>query len=174
MLVNGIKDKHAVKAQNVFKRTIRNAELIGMRASTDKTNLLLVSDSLSFKARAHSYSVEGLKLSSSDSLKLLGFRFGPKPTCLAHVEAVKRSFRGRYWLLIHMKQHYYNEKELVKAYKTLVRPIAEYCSVVFHSMLTDRQDEEIKRLPCLLCQGPPSAFSGQPNGVRGAARCRIV
>ena len=45
-----------------------------------------------------------------------------------------------------MKQHYCNERELVKAYKTLVRPIAEYCSVVFHSMLSNKQDEELEWL----------------------------
>ena len=39
-----------------------------------------------------------------------------------------------------------HRKELIKAYKTLVRPIAEYCNIVFHSMLTDRQDEELERL----------------------------
>ena len=45
-----------------------------------------------------------------------------------------------------MKHHHYTEKELVKAYTTLVRPIAEYCAPVFHSMLTDAQDEKIERL----------------------------
>ena len=145
-LVNGTKDKLAMDAQNTFRRTIRNAELIGMKANTDKTKLLLVSDSLSFKARAHFRSIEGTRLESGESLKLLGFTFGPRPTCQLHVDTIKRSFRGRYWLLIHMKQHYYSEQELVKAYKTLVRPIAEYCSVVFHSMLSDKQDEEIERL----------------------------
>ena len=45
-----------------------------------------------------------------------------------------------------MKQHHFTEQELLKAYKTLMRPMAEYCSVEFHSMLTDRQDEEIERM----------------------------
>ena len=59
---------------------------------------------------------------------------------------MKKTFRGRYWLLIHMRHHYYSEAELVLAYKSLVRPIAEYCSVVYHSMLTDKMDEEVERL----------------------------
>ena len=117
-----------------------------MKVNTDKTNLLCISDSLSFKAVAHIFSMEGTRLTSSDSLKLLGFRFGPRPNCNLHVKSIRKSFRGRYWLLIHMRQHYYTEDELVKAYKSLVRPIAEYCSVVFHSMLTDKQDEDIERL----------------------------
>ena len=145
-LKSGIKDKHAIDTQNVFKRTIYNAESIGMKVNTDKTNLLCISDSLSFKATAHIFSMEGTRLTSSDGLKLLGFKFGPRPNCDLHVQGIKRTFRGRYWLLIHMRQHYYTEEELVKAYKSLVRPIAEYCSVVFHSMLTDKQDEELERL----------------------------
>ena len=144
--LNGSRTKQAIDAQNVFRRTIRNAETIGMKVNTQKTNLLCVSDSISFKAEAYFHSEEGLRLTTGDSLKLLGFRFGARPNCQAHVDAMKRSFRGRYWLLIHMRQHHYTTNELVKAYKTLVRPIAEYCSVVFHSMLTDKQDEEIERM----------------------------
>lgn len=130
----------------MFRRTIRNAELIGMKANTGKTNLLCITDAQSFKAGAYFYSMDVTKLVSGNELKLLGFRFGPRPTCQVHLNAVKRSFKGRYWLLIHMKQHFYTEKELVRAYKTLVRPLAEYCSVVYHSMMTDKQDEEIERL----------------------------
>ena len=144
--IGGTKDKLAIETQNVFRRTIRNAEMIGMKVNTQKTNLLCVSDALSFKAAAHIYSTVGIRLESGDKLKLLGFNFGPHPTCQAHIDAIKRSFRGRYWLLIHMHQHHYTTQELVKAYKTLVRPIAEYCSIVFHSMLNDRQDKEIEKL----------------------------
>ena len=117
-----------------------------MKVNTDKTNLLCVSDALSYRANAHIFSIEGQKLSTGSELKLLGFRFGPKPNCQPQVDAMKKTFRGCYWLLIHMKQHFYTEDELVRAYKSLVRPIAEYCSVVFHSMLSDKQDEEIERL----------------------------
>ena len=140
------KDKHAVDTQNVFRRTIRNAESIGMKANTDKTNLLCISDAMSYKAVAHFFSMEGRKLTSAKELKILGFRFSQKPTCEAQVNAIKRSFRGRYWLIIHMKQHHYTEEELVRAYQSIIRPIAEYCSVVFHAMLTDKQDEDIERL----------------------------
>ena len=142
------KTKHAVDTQNVFKRTIRNAELIGMRVNTAKTNLLCVSDSLTFKAQARITAGDGSVLTSEGSkeLKLLGFRFGNRPNCTNHIEAVKKSFRGRYWMLIHMKQNHFTEKELLKAYTVIVRPVAEYCSVVYHPMITDQQDEQIERL----------------------------
>ena len=36
--------------------------------------------------------------------------------------------------------------ELVTVYKSMLRPVAEYACVVFHSGLTDAQDEQIERL----------------------------
>ena len=101
---------------------------------------------MSFEAEATFLSEHGLELKSSDGLKLLGFRFGHRPTCHEQVEAMRKSFRGRYWLLIHIKQQHYSKEELLKAYITLIRPIAEYCGVVLHSMLTDKQDEEVEQL----------------------------
>ena len=101
---------------------------------------------MSFKAAAEFYTEKGEKLTTTDELKILGFRFGSRPNCTAHVDGIKRSFRGRYWLLIHLKQHHFSEEELLTAYKSMIRPLAEYCSVVFHSMLTDQQDEQIERL----------------------------
>ena len=51
--VDGVKNKQAVCTQNTFRRTIRNAESgIGMKVNTNKTNLLCISDSLTFKAEA--------------------------------------------------------------------------------------------------------------------------
>ena len=91
---DGCKHKHAVDTQNVFRRTISNAESIGMRVNTDKTNLLCISDSMSYKAEAYLCSLEGTKLCSSNELKLLGFRFGPRPTCQLQIDAIKRLFRG--------------------------------------------------------------------------------
>ena len=132
--------------QNVFRRIIRNAQAIGMKANTKKTNLLCISDAMSFEAAAFIRAETGERLESGSQLKLLGFKFGQKPTCTEHVEGIWRSFRGRYWLLIHLKQHQFTTEELLTAYKSIIRPVAEYCSVVFHSMLTDRQDEQIERL----------------------------
>lgn len=45
-----------------------------------------------------------------------------------------------------MKHAGFNRDELAKVYRTMVRPVADYMSVVYHSMMTDRQDEEVERL----------------------------
>ena len=108
------KNKHAVATQNLFKRIVSNAEAIGMKVNTSKTNQICISDSLTFKAESHFYTKEGCRIESSDSMKVLGFTFGSKPNCSRHVDAVRRSVRGRYWLLIHMKQHGFSEDELLQ------------------------------------------------------------
>ena len=133
---------------------------------------------MSYRACAHIYSVEGEKLETTDQLKRLGFRFGTKPNCQAHVDAMKRTFRGRYWLLIHMRQHYYTEEELVRAYKGLVRPMAEHCHIVFHSMLTDKQDEDIERLQATALRyiygyGIPYAMMREMSGLTTLRQRRI-
>ena len=55
------------------------------------------------------------------------------------------SLSQRYWILSHLRRFGFNQDELVKVYKTVVRPIADYCSVVYHPMLNDEQDEALDR-----------------------------
>ena len=140
------KDKHAVNTQNTFRRTVHNAEAIGMKVNTLKTNQICISDALSFRATAHIFTEGGEKIECSENLKVLGYTFGSKPTCAAHIETVRRGVRGRYWLLIHLGQHGFKEDELLRIYVSMIRPIAEYCAAVFHPMLTDREDEQLERL----------------------------
>ena len=143
---NKTKNKHAVASQNMFKRIVHNAEAIGMKVNTAKTGMLCISDAISFKAAAHIRTMDGQVVESGEDMKVLGFYFGSRPNCSRHVQAIRRSFRGKYWLLIHLKQNGFTEVELLKVYRTIIRPIAEYCAPAFHSMLTDQQDEQIERL----------------------------
>ena len=59
-----------------------------------------------------------------------------QPNCSRHVQAMQKSFCGKYWLLIHLKQNQLSEAELFKVYTTLIRPVAKNCALFFHSMLT--------------------------------------
>ena len=38
------------------------------------------------------------------------------------------------------------EKELAQVYRTCLLPVLDYCNVVYHSLLTDEQDQRIERL----------------------------
>ena len=148
VLVNGesVKIKHAVKTQNVFRHVIRRAEERGMKVNTAKTGLLCVSDSLNHKTRAYIQDSEGARIESGEKLKVLGWHFSTRPTVEAHVEVLRRRFRERYWILRHLKHNGFEITDLVTVYTTMVRPVADYMMEVYHSMLTDWQDEAIERL----------------------------
>ena len=50
------------------------------------------------------------------------------------------------WVLRHLRLSGFNNDELATVYKTVVRPVLDYCAVVYHPMLTDEQDQVIERL----------------------------
>ena len=135
--------KHAVKSQNLFRHVVGEAKKKGMVVNTGKTQLLLIDDSMSYDAEAYIEDEEGNELTSGDSMKMLGFYFSRKPNVDAHVDALRRRFRQKYWVLLHLRKFGFNEDELSRVYKTIVRPVADYCSVIYHSMLTDQQDKEL-------------------------------
>ena len=122
--------KHAVKSQNLFRHVVGEAKKKGMVVNTGKTQLLLIDDSMSYDAEAYIEDEEGNELTSGDSMKMLGFYFSRKPNVDAHVDALRRRFRQKYWVLLHLRKFGFNEDELSRVYKTIVRPVADYCSVI--------------------------------------------
>ena len=59
---------------------------------------------------------------------------------------IRDSFRARYWVLIHLRNAGFNQEELSKVYRVIIRPVHDYLCVVYHSMMSDKQDEEVERL----------------------------
>ena len=59
-------------------------------------------------------------------------------------------------------------------YKTVIRPVADYCSVVYHSALTDEQDEVIERLQsqALRCIYGPGISAGKMRERAGITTLR--
>ena len=67
-----------------------------------------------------------------------------RPTCHAHVAALKKRMREKVWVLRHLARAGFNETELVKVYKSIILPVLDYCAVVYHAMLTDEQTNSWK------------------------------
>ena len=74
-------------------------------------------------------------------MKVLGFHLSTRPTVAVHIKAVRKRLRQRYWILFHLKNYGFSQQDLCKVYRNIIRLVADYCSVVYHSMLTDEQDE---------------------------------
>ena len=105
-----------------------------MVVNEKKTNILCISDALSFKPRAR-LSLCGSEMCSGDSLKLLGFTFSGNPTVNTHVEMLIKRLRSRTWALSKLRRAGFSERELVKFYCGAIRPVAEYATPAFHSMI---------------------------------------
>ena len=111
-------------------------------------------------------------------MKVLGFHFSREPTVARHVDALCRRFRQKYWVLIHLRKFGFNESELVKVYKSIVRPVADYCSVVYHSMMSDQLDERLERcqqhaLRCIFGYGLSYSEMRRKAGVSTLRQRRV-
>ena len=101
---------------------------------------------MSYTAQGSLKDADGREMVSGGSLKVLGFHLDSRPTCHAHVEALRRRMRDVTWVLRHLKQAGFREAELAQVYKTIIRPVLDYCAVVYHPMLTNEQDQVVERL----------------------------
>ena len=92
-----IEKKHAIPSQNAFIAMSGKAESKGMRVNTLKTNVLCVSDAMSFTPVAY-IEAGGEELASKpgSKFKLLGFIMSDRPTVRAHVDSILKKFRQRY------------------------------------------------------------------------------
>ena len=143
MRVNGVffKIKHAVQAQNIFRHLVRRAEDIGMRVNTSKMAMLCVSDAQAYEADAFMLDAEGFRIGCQKLIKALGMHFSSMPDMWEQVLSIKKKFQARYWMLRNLKKSGFTSQELVTVYRTMIRPVADYGAVVYHSSLTDQQDE---------------------------------
>ena len=142
--INGekLKIKQALNLQNAFRSITCKAREKGMVVNNSKTKLLTVSDALNYRPRAFILDSEGNKI---DTMNILGFHLSDRPNVNAHVQHVVKKMRQRYWTLYHLRRVGFTEGELVKVYKSMLVPIADYCCPAYHSMLNDIQDQELER-----------------------------
>ena len=129
-------------------------------------------------AKAYFYDSDGGKIESSESMKVLGFHFSAKPGMHAQVEVIRKKFRKLYWTLFNLRKTGFTDEELAQVYRTVMRPSADYCQVVYHSLITDEQDQVIERLQskALKCiYGPkiPYARMREMAGVTTLRQRRI-
>ena len=123
-----LRRKHAVPSQNLYRHIIGKATERGMKVNSKKTKLLCISDSLTFKAGAYVRDVGGeiLETALPDSMKRLGFHFSDRLTVSKLIEVLRKRFRARLCILVHLRNAGLNELELVKVYKAILRPVHDY------------------------------------------------
>ena len=110
-----------------------------------KTQLLVISPNNGYSTSG-AMVVDGVEIKSVDQMKLVGFTFGSKPNADAHMEALGLRFRSKVWMLYNLRKAGFKKKQLFKLYCCYLRSILEYCSVVYHALLTGGQAEALERM----------------------------
>ena len=108
-----------------------------MKVNGSKTAMTCISGAQSYQARAHILQAGGEEVRSGPTMKVLGFHFSSSPTAHAHIKALCRRVRRKYWVLYHLRRAEFPDKELAKVYRTCILPVLDYCLVVYHPLLTD-------------------------------------
>jgi hypothetical protein len=80
--------------------------------------------------------------------------------------------------LRHLKNFGFDEKELVQVYCAQVRSVMDYCSVVYHSLLTEEQSNLLERqqyqaLKCVFGPGESYRSLLQKAGIERLAERRV-
>ena len=140
-----IKNARAGQSERMFKHISDNAGKAGLKVNTDKTTLLAVSAATSYRAKTHLYDQTNTRIDCSPSLKALGFIFNEESNVDDQVEHLCKRFRLRTWALRDLRKAGLSTHDLVTVYKTTIRPIIEYSSVIYHPMLTAEQTEYIEK-----------------------------
>ena len=136
----------ATSCQETYRTIEKNASEIGMLVNPTKTQLLCVSAALHSVTSSYIETGEGNRINSQDSLVLLGFRFGDRPSAAPHVDFISEKFNARVWALRHLKAAGVPTNDIVTVYASTIRSVIEYASVVYHSMLTSSQSDTIEAM----------------------------
>lgn len=145
-----------------------------MKVNSSKTNIICISDSLNHDRKVFMLGEDGVKICSRESMKVLGFHFSSKPTMQAQCDSILKKFRQRYWALRHLKKLGFNSQELVRVYKSSILPVADYMSVIYHSLLTDEQDEHLEnaQVSALRCIFDPRLSGRKLRKLAGLSTLR--
>ena len=102
---------------------IRRAEWKGMKVNTDKTYLLCILDAQTYTPSTYILDADGLRIEGGEGMKVVGFHFSNKPDMTAHVRALVKRFRQRFWTIRHLKRNGFTTEELIRTYMIYLRPM---------------------------------------------------
>lgn len=126
----------AYQSQKLFVGMATASKDKGMRINPAKTQMLCIGASGSEVETFIKTGASVISSASTDTLKILGFVFGPRPTVEYQVNYLMKKFKGKMWCLYHLKQSGMDSSDLTFIYKTVLLPILDYSCVTYHSLLT--------------------------------------
>ena len=136
---------HAPQSQSVFLDVRRRADLRKMIVNNKKTQMLCVTGSTN-EVKTYMNTGDRNRIVSGNCLKILGFTFGPRPTVHAHLNTVLPKMRRRLWVLYHLRESGMNKNDLTAVYFSLIRSVADFACVAYHSLLTEKQSNALEKI----------------------------
>ena len=124
-----------------------------MKINNNKTKMLCISAARGYTPASYIITDNNDRIESSDCMKVLGFHFDMAPNVKHHMKLLHRRFKCRMWSLRHVKRNVFKQSELLHVYKAMIRPVAEYCSVIFHTMATQADSLELERIQMQALKG---------------------
>ena len=132
-------------SERMFNHITSRTQSKGLKVHSEKTTLLAMSSATSYRTKTHFYDHENQRIDCAPTLKALGFLFNEEATVSDQVEVLCRRFCSRTWALRDLRKAGLNENDLLKVYKSTIRPVIEYSSVIYHPMLTGEQANYIEK-----------------------------
>ena len=123
-----------------------------MKINDDKTQLLCISDCNFSNINSFIYTDIESKVVSEDTMKILGFVFNRKPNASAHICHIIQKFNRAVWSLTHLRKAGIENAVLLKVFSVMLRPIIEFCSPIYHTLITQEQSAQIERLQRMALQ----------------------
>ena len=135
---------HAKNCETFFKGVERSSSELGMKINQAKTQLLCIS-AHGNDTKAY-IRLDNEKKMSEDSLKICGYTFSSKPDVSAQLETIERKFNERVWVLRNLRRSGFSRDDLKTTYVSLIRPVFDFTSVVYHSLMNIEQGKHLERL----------------------------
>ena len=117
-----------------------------MTVNDKKAQLLCISGNYDSDINTYIRTDSDTEIVGGEGLKLLGFWFGRRPNVSLHVEKLEKKFRSRLWALRHLKRSGLSQEDLLCVYLAVLRPILDFASPTYHSLLTKQQSQALEAL----------------------------
>ena len=135
---------HAPQSELFFENISSHANSMGMKVNESKTQVVCISAAKNAVVRSYINANE--RITSADELKILGFWFSTTPGVSLHVQKTVKKFCKRLWSLRHLKRSGMSQDDLLFIYMSVLRPVIDFASIAYHTLLTKEQSETLEHL----------------------------
>ena len=89
---------HATECQKIYETIVENPAAISMKVNPKKSKLLCISSVRNYEVSSF-VKIDGEEHDSCESLKILGYTFGNKPSAEEHVKAIRKEYATKSWAI---------------------------------------------------------------------------